>query len=77
MVHQNNMTTLKLTSFEAARSSTQPKRQKQIVRGDDKQGRRKVWKSGGGARSTVVGIICSPDWDRLNCSANKWGGKAP
>ena len=40
IVHRDK-TTLELTSFEAARSSTQLKRQKN-VRGDDKQGRRKV-----------------------------------
>ena len=33
------------------------------------QARRKVWKSrGGGACSTVVGIICPPGWDRANCA---------
>ena len=40
------------------------------------QGRRKVWKSGG-ARSTVVGIICPPGLDRVNCLAKNWGAKAP
>ena len=40
------------------------------------QGRRKVWKSGGD-RSTVVGIICTPGWDRVNCSAKNWGAQAP
>ena len=35
------------------------------------QGRRKVWKSEG-ARRTVVGIICSQGWDRVNCLEN-WG----
>ena len=34
------------------------------------QGRRKVWKSGG-ARSTVVGKICPPGWDRVSCLAKK------
>ena len=28
----------------------------------------------GGARSTVVGIICPPGWDRVNCSAKNWEG---
>ena len=37
------------------------------------QGRRKVWKSGG-ARSTVVGIICPPGWDTVNYFAKNWGG---
>ena len=37
------------------------------------QARRKVWKSGG-AGSTVVGIICPPGWDRVNCLAKNWGG---
>ena len=41
------------------------------------QGRHKVWKSGGGAWSTVVGIICPPGWDRVNCLAKNWGAKAP
>ena len=41
------------------------------------QGRRKVWKSGGGACSTVVGIICPPGWDRVNCFAKNWGGGKP
>ena len=40
------------------------------------QGRRKVRKSGG-ACSTVVGIICPPGWDRVNCSAKHWGGWSP
>ena len=35
------------------------------------QGCNKVWKSGG-SRSTVVGIICPPDWDRVNCPAKNW-----
>ena len=34
------------------------------------QGRRKVWKSEG-ARSTVVGIICLPGWDRVKCLVKK------
>jgi hypothetical protein len=29
---------------------------------------------GGGARSTVVGIICPPGWDTVNCLAKNWGG---
>ena len=34
---------------------------------ETRQGRRKVWKSGGGsARSAVVDIICPPGWDRVN-----------
>ena len=41
-----------------------------------RQARGKVWKSGG-ARSTVVGIICPPGWDRVNCLAKNWGAKAP
>ena len=41
------------------------------------QGRHKVWKSGGGAWSTVVGIICPPGWDRVNYLAKNWGAKAP
>ena len=40
------------------------------------QARRKVWNSGG-ARSTVVGIICPPGWDRVNCLAKNWGGLSP
>ena len=40
------------------------------------QGRRKVWKFGG-ACSTVVGIICPPGWDRVNCSSKHWGGLSP
>ena len=37
------------------------------------QGRRKAWKSGGACK-TVVGIICLPGWDRVNCFAKNWGG---
>ena len=33
------------------------------------QALRKVCKSGGGACSTMVGIICPPSWDRVNCLA--------
>ena len=33
-------------------------------------GRRKFWKSEG-ASNTVVGIICPPGWDRVNCLAKK------
>ena len=40
------------------------------------QARRKVWNLGG-ARSTVVGIICPPGWDRINCLAKNWGSKPP
>ena len=40
------------------------------------QGRHKVWKFEG-ACSTVVGIICPPGWDRVNCSAKHWGGWSP
>ena len=29
-----------------------------------------------GARSTVVGIICPPGWDKVNCLAKNWGAKA-
>ena len=43
---------------------------------DTFQGRRKVWKFEG-ACSTVVGIICPPGWDRVNCSAKHWGGWSP
>ena len=32
---------------------------------------------GQGACSTVVGIICPPGWDKVNCSAKNWGAKAP
>ena len=32
----------------------------------------KVWESGG-AWITVVGIICPPGWDRVNCLAKNWG----
>ena len=31
-----------------------------------------VWKSGGGALSTVVGIICPPGWDKVSCLAKTW-----
>jgi hypothetical protein len=35
-------------------------------------------KSRWGALSTVVGIICPPGWDRVNCLAQNWeGGPAP
>ena len=40
------------------------------------QGRRKVWKSEG-ASNTVVGIICPPGWDRVNCLAKKLGPPSP
>ena len=39
----------------------------------ERQGRRKVWKSGE-ACSNVVGIIFTPGWDRVNWSDNIWGG---
>ena len=39
------------------------------------QGRRKVWKSGGGARSNMVGIIYPPGWDRDNLSVKNCGGR--
>ena len=29
------------------------------------QGRRRVWKSGGGDETNVVGIICPPGWERV------------
>ena len=32
---------------------------------------------GGGARSTMVGIICLLGWDRVNCLAKHWGGGSP
>ena len=41
-----------------------------------RQGRRKVWKSGG-ANSNVVNIGCPPCWDRDNWSAKIWGAMAP
>ena len=39
------------------------------------QGRRKVWKSGGG--SDVLGIICPPAFNRVNWSAKMWGVDRP
>ena len=30
-----------------------------------------------GAGSTVVGIICPPGWDRVNCLAKNWGPPSP
>ena len=40
-------------------------------------GRRKVWKSGRGERSSnIVGIICPPGWNRVNWPA-KVGTRSP
>ena len=44
-----------------------------------RQGRRKVWKSGGGGVLSrhVRGIICPlPNWNRVHRSTKIWGGRA-
>ena len=48
----------------------------QSWRPDAAQGCKKVWKSEG-ARSNVLGIICSPVWYRVNWSAKNFGAHAP
>ena len=37
----------------------------------------KLSNSGGGASTNVVGIICPPDWNRVNWSAKLWRGVHP